>query len=61
MVQSLDFLFFLGNGSDHHQHPLAFELGHLLRAPVFFQFHCKTKQQLLALVCVNYAAALEED
>lgn len=61
MVQSLDFLFFLGNGSNHHQHPLAFQLGHLLRASELFQFHRKTQKQFLALLRVNDATALEKD
>ncbi len=52
-------LFFLYR-RNHHYHPLALELRHLLCASVLLEFHCKAEKKLLALVGIDDGASSEE-
>ena len=54
-------LLFLGNRSNHHDHPLAFELRHLLRTPIFLKFQSETQEKLLSLLRVDDGTSLEKD
>ena len=38
------------NRSDHHYHPLALKLRHVLRSSVLLEFDCKTKEKFFSLV-----------
>ena len=53
-------LFFLGRGN-HHQHPLALELRHLLGLAVFLQLEREAQKQFFALLGEEDRASAEED
>ena len=52
---------FLLNGSDHHDHPLAFQLRHAFRPAVIFEREHKTQEQFLSLVRELDGTSAEED
>ena len=41
---------FFGNRTDHHDHPLSFQLGQLLYLAVIFEFDGEPQQELLSLL-----------
>ena len=53
-------LLLLGNRCDHHDHPLALKLRHLLRTPVLLKFQSETKEKLLSLLRVYDGTPFEE-
>ena len=53
-------LLLLGNRSNHHDHPLALKLRHLLGASVLLKFQSETEEKLLSLLGVDDGTSLEE-
>ena len=50
----------LGNRTDHHDHPLSFQLGQPLHLAVVFEFYRKPEQKLLSLLGEEYRTPPEE-